>query len=75
MSKKLGTAGEFFELIHFKEVLTIACSHVIVYGKFNLFDMMKTVIVHLFIGYILTFVACFASGLMGPVSAGGGYAN
>jgi hypothetical protein len=57
----------FFELLHLKEVLVVVISRLILTVNLKKDSMMKTVIAHLFIGSILTFLAPFIVAFVSSV--------
>ena len=74
--KDLGTLAEFFEFWHLKEVLIVVISHFIIHPKNTKFmEIAKTVIVHLTIGFILTFLSIFFMRIGGGVGIAGGSVN
>lgn len=74
--KDLGTLAEFFEVWHLKEVLVVVISHLIInLKKINFMEIFKTVIVHLTIGFILTFLSVNVTQIGGGVGIAGGSVN
>lgn len=74
--KDLGALAEFFEIWHLKEVLVDVTSHIIInLKKINFMEILKTVIVHLTIGFILTFLSENVSQIGGGVGIAGGSVN
>jgi hypothetical protein len=74
--KDLGTLTEFFEFWHLKEVLIVAISHFIIHPKkTNFMEVAKTVIVHLTIGFVLTFLSINFMWIGGGVGIAGGSVN
>jgi len=72
----LGTLAEFFEVWHLKEVLVIVISHLVIhFKKINFMEIVKTVIVHLLIGFILTFLSISIMQIGGGVGIAGGSVN
>lgn len=71
--ENLGTLTEFFEVWHLKEVLIVVFSHVIISPKeIKFMEIAKTVIVHLTIGFILTFLSILIMWIGGGVGIAGG---
>ncbi|WP_175622757.1 hypothetical protein [Chryseobacterium schmidteae] len=69
----LGTLAKFFEVLHLKEVLVVIISHLIIHlKKINFMEIVKTVIVHLIIGIILTFLSINLMQIDGAVGIAGG---
>lgn len=67
---------KFFEFWHINEVIVVVVSHVIIRcNKFKLIEMMKTLLVHVFVGEILNFLTNFIFVMVGPVVLEGGYDN
>jgi hypothetical protein len=72
----LGTLAEFFEVWHLKEVLVVVISHIIInLKKLNFMEIVKAVIVHLSIGFILTFLSIKIMQIGGGVGIAGGSVN
>ncbi len=72
----LGTLAEFFEVWHLKEVLVVFISHLIInFKKINFMEIVKAVIVHLSIGFILTFLSVIFMQIGGGVGIAGGSVN
>jgi hypothetical protein len=74
--KDLVALTQFFAAWHLKEVLVVVISHVIVHPLTKSFmEIMKTVIVHLFIGAILTFLGNLVLWFSVSVGFSGEFAN
>lgn len=74
--KDLGTLAEFFEVWHLKELLVVVISHLIInLKKLNFMEIVKAVIVHLSIGFILTFLSVNIMQIGGGVGIAGGSVN
>jgi hypothetical protein len=72
----LGTLAEFFEVWHLKEVLVVVISHLIInYKKNNFMEIVKAVIIHLTIGFILTSLSVIFMQISGGVGIAGGSVN
>ena len=63
-------------MLHLKEVIVVTVSHVILHcKKIKFIGLMKTISVHLFTGFVLSFLANLFLAGIGPVGVGGGFAN
>lgn len=72
----LGTLAEFFEVWHLREVLVVVISHLIInLSKLNFMEIVKAVIVHLTIGFILNFLSVNIMWIRGGVGIAGGSVN
>jgi len=72
----LGTLTEFFEFWHLKEVLIVVISHFIIHPKtIKFMEIAKTVIVHLTVGFFLTFLSTGIVWIGGGVGIAGGSVN
>jgi hypothetical protein len=74
--KDLGTLAEFFVVWHLKEVLVVVISHLILnLKKLNFMEILRAVIVHITIGFILTFLSINIMQIGGGVGIAGGSVN
>lgn len=72
----LGTLAEFFKVWHLKEVSVVIISHLIInLKKTNFMEILKAVIVHIVIGFILTFLSINIMQIGGGVGIAGGSVN
>jgi hypothetical protein len=74
--ENLGTIAEFFKVWHLKEVLVVVISHLIInLKKINFMEILIAVIVHITIGFILTFLSVIIAQIGGGVGIAGGSVN
>lgn len=59
---------EFLEIVHIKEVIVVILSHICLNIKnFKIMEIIKTIIAHLSIGYLLTKLSIAFITVAGPV--------
>lgn len=66
---------EVFECWHLNEIAVVTVSHIIIHSKIKIMEIIKTIIVHIFTGFVLSRLANFLLAGMGLVGVGGGFAN
>lgn len=64
--------NQVFEFLHLNEVIVVAISHLIInYKEINLMEILKTVVVHIFVGLVLTNLVTMLMPIVGPACTAG----
>lgn len=65
----------FFEIFHLEEVSTVVIAHLLTYKKLKNMEILKAVVLHLVIGFALTFYGGLITSVMDLIGVGGGLSN